>query len=69
MYLAIVKRFKKAFTARFLREEWAVRNPHINGCGITCCQENGNNIMLPVVIDKKLCFKEEEFREIRLVCQ
>jgi hypothetical protein len=30
--------------------EWVVRNLQVNGCGITCYQENGNNIMLPVVI-------------------
>ena len=37
------------------RSEWAVRNLEINGCGITCCQENGNNIMLPVVTLCVLC--------------
>jgi hypothetical protein len=29
--------------------EWAVRNLQINRCGITCCQKNGNNIMLSLV--------------------
>jgi hypothetical protein len=29
--------------------EWAVRKLKINACSIMCCQENGNNIILPIV--------------------
>jgi hypothetical protein len=34
------------------RSEWAVRNQPMNTCGITCCRENGNNIMILIVISK-----------------
>jgi hypothetical protein len=29
---------------------YAVKEIRINACGITCCRENGNDIMLPVLI-------------------
>jgi hypothetical protein len=32
--------------------EWAVRNLQINTCSKMCWQENGNNMMLPVVNSK-----------------
>jgi hypothetical protein len=36
-------------TSSNVEGEWVVKDLQFKTCSIMCCQENGNNIMLPVV--------------------